>query len=235
MKRYAPLLTLAAIAVLGVGLFLFNIEVGGERQQAEVNAAAAAETPVPTGAPAEPAAATTEPAAEPAPEPPAVVEVVYAGRSSGDEVTVAVAVKDGRAVGYVCDGEQIEVWVEGTLEGDQLSLRSGDGQTTVAGTVDETAAFGNVAVAGTQWPYSAKAVEAPGGLYSGRANIRGVAARIGWIVEGDGRVTGLARAEGSQMLLPAPPLDPAAPDQVQVDGAAVTVTVIDGDATVVNR
>jgi hypothetical protein len=161
--------------------------------------------------------------------------MLYAGRSSGDEVTVAVALKDGRAVGYVCDGEQIEAWVEGTLEGERLSLQSGDGQTTVAGTVDGTAAFGTVAVAGTRWPYSAEAVEAPGGLYEGRANIRGVATRIGWIVERDGRVTGLASAEGSAEPLPAPPFDPTASDQVRMDGVAVTVTAIEGGAAVVTR
>jgi hypothetical protein len=220
-------LTLAAVAVLGVGLFLFNMEVSTEQQPAPA-AAAAPETTAP---PAE-AAPTPEPVAAPTPEPPAVAEVLWAGRSSGDEVTVAVAVKDGRAVGYVCDGEQIEAWVEGTLEGDTLSLQSADGQTTVAGSVDETAAFGTVAVAGQQWPYAAKAVEAPGGLYEGRANIRGVATRIGWIVEGDGRVTGLAQAEGSDAPLPAPPFDPTAPDQVVMDGVPVTVTAVDGTAVV---
>jgi hypothetical protein len=62
-----------------------------------------------------------------------------------------------------------------------------------------------------------------------------VATRIGWIVEGDGRVTGLARAAGSDEPLPAPPFDPAAPDRVQLDGAPIAVTALDGGATVVDR
>jgi hypothetical protein len=150
-------------------------------------------------------------------------------------VTVAVAVKDGRAVGYVCDGDEIEAWLEGTVEGTAISLRNGDGTVTVTGDLDEDAAFGDVTVDGKTWPFSAKQVDAPGGLYEGRGNVRGVATRIGWIVEGDGRVTGLARAAGSDEPLPAPPLDPAAPDRVQLDGAPIAVTVLDGGATVVDR
>ncbi|MCO1659658.1 hypothetical protein [Pseudonocardia humida] len=234
MKRYAPLLTLLAVAVLGLGLLAVN--VAGEPDGSAAPAAAAAAAPAETTAPAPPAPApTTEPAAPPAPEPPAVAEKAYAGRSSGDEVTVAVAVKDGRAVGYVCDGEEIEAWLEGTVEGDTIALRSGDGEVGVAGNLDEDAAFGDVTVNGQSWPFSAKAVQEPGGLYEGRGDVRGVATRIGWIVEGDGRVTGLARSAGSAAPQPAPPLDPNAPDRVVVDGAPITVTTIDGGDVVVGR
>ena len=69
---------------------------------------------------------------EPVAAPPVVAEKAYTGRSSGDEVSVAIAVKDGRAVGYVCDGKKIESWLEGTLAGgDQLELKSADGKVTV--------------------------------------------------------------------------------------------------------
>ena len=112
---------------------------------------------------------------------------------------------------------------------------SGDGEVAVAGTLDDTASFGEVTVKGKSWPFSAKAVEEPGGLYEGRGNVRGVATRIGWIVEGDGRVTGLQRTAGSGEPQPAPPLDPNAPGQVVVDGSPITVTTIDGGDVVVAR
>ncbi len=218
MAKHAPLLTLAAVAALGVALFAVNATGGGP----EPVAAVAAPPPAPT--------------AEPPPPPtPAVVEQAFTGRSAGDEVTVAVAVKDGRAVGYVCDGEQVEAWVEGALDGDRLWLHSADGTTTVGGTVDGTAALGTVVVGGQQWPYAAAAVEAPAGLYEGRGNIDGVAARIGWIVENDGRVTGLARVAGSDGPRPAPPFDPSAPDATLADGEPVAVTEIGGSAPVVDR
>lgn len=221
MTRYAPLLTVGAVAALGAALFFVNSAAdpaGSEVPPAAV-AAAAPETP----APPEPTAAVEES--------PAVVETVWAGRSSGNEVTVAIAVRDGRAVAYVCDGDQVEAWLEGTLTGDQLALAGADGA-ALTGTVDEAAALGSVAVGGAQWPYAAKVVQAPEGLYDGRANIDGVAARIGWIVLDD-TVTGGARAAGE--IVPAPAFDPATPDGILLDGAPVAVTVVDGASEGVAR
>ncbi|MBW0117484.1 hypothetical protein [Pseudonocardia abyssalis] len=218
MKRYAPLLTLGAVAVLGGGLLA--VDVFTDPGRAAPAAAAAPVVPEPTG---EPAAAV--------PEPPAVVESVWAGRSSGDEVTVAVAVKDGRAVAYVCDGDRVEAWLEGTLTGADLALTGADGA-VLTGTVDETAALGSVSVGAGTWPFAAKVVQAPDGLYDGRVNVDGVAVRIGW-VSVDGTVTGGARAAGE--VVAAPPLDPAAPDGVVLDGVPVTVSLVDGAAEGVAR
>jgi hypothetical protein len=227
MGKLGPLLTLAAVLVLGAGLFLLD---AGSRTGG--TPAAVAEAPAAQAA-AAPSAAAPAPTAEPAAAPAAPTEKAYAGRSSGDEVTVAVAVKDGRAVGYVCDGKKIEAWLEGTADGDKITLKSSTGKTTVDGTISDTAAFGTVAVAGKSWPYAAQAVVAPGGLYEGRANVRGVAKRIGWIVEKDGKVTGLTQVANSEDPEPAPPFDPAAPGGVQIDGVPVTVTTVAGDAKVV--
>jgi hypothetical protein len=226
MKRFAPLLTLAAVFVLGVGLFFANANsrTGGTPSVAEVPAAQAAAAPS--------AAPTTAPPAQAAPAA-APAEKAYAGRSSGDEVTVAIAIKNGRAVGYVCDGKKVEAWLEGTVQGDKLALKSASGKTTIDGTVSDAAAFGTVAVAGKSWPYAAQGVAAPAGLYEGRADVRGVATRVGWIVEGNGKVTGLAQVAGSEDPQPAPAFDPAAPGSVQIDGVPVTVTTINGDAEVV--
>ncbi|WP_300013693.1 hypothetical protein [Pseudonocardia sp.] len=222
MTRYAPLLTVGAVAVLGGALFFVN----------SVADPAAQETPAAAAAPAAPTAGV------PAPEPtaavdtaPAVVETLWAGRSSGNEVTVAIAVKDGRAVAYVCDGDQVEAWLEGTLTGDRLALSGADGA-TLDGTVDETSALGSVAVGGTSWPYAAKAVQAPDGLYDGRANIDGVATRIGWIAL-DGTVTGGGRADGE--IIEAPPFDPTAPGATVLDGVPVTVSAVDGASQGVQR
>jgi hypothetical protein len=229
MGKLGPLLTLAAVLVLGAGLFLLNAN-----SRTAGTPAAVAEAPVAQAA-AAPTAAAPAPSGAPAPAAPAApAEKAYAGRSSGDEVTVAVAVKDGRAVGYVCDGKKIEAWLEGTVDGDKITLKSASGKTTLDGTISDTAAFGTVAVAGKSWPYAAQAVVAPGGLYEGRANVRGVAKRIGWIVEKDGKVTGLTQVAGSDDAEPAPPFDPAAPNGVQLEGVPVTVTAVAGDAKVVD-
>jgi hypothetical protein len=213
MKRYAPLLTLAVVAVLAGTLLAVNIATtptAGEAAAVATTAPAAAAEPTPTP--------------EPAAAPPAVAEKVYAGRSSGNEVTVAVAVKDGKAVAYVCDGKKIEAWLQGALAGANLSLTGANGA-KITGTVDDKGSFGTVAVGGKEWPYSAKVVQAPQGLYQGRSDVRGVAAKIGWIVLPDGQV-GVATSAGTSV--PAPPLDPANLGGVVVDGSPVVVKALTG-------
>lgn len=219
MKRYAPLLTLVAVVVLGGALLTVNVLNNPANQQA-----AQVEPAPPAAPPAE---------AAPAVAPPVVAEKAYAGRSSGNEVTVAIAVKDGRAVAYVCNGKKIEAWLEGTLQGDKLQL-SGKNGASITGTVTEASTFGDVTAAGKTWPFSAKGVQAPAGLYEGRADVRGVATRIGWVVEGDGRVTG-SYTDGNGVTDTAPPLDPNNPGAVTFDGVPVTVSAIDGGDTVVAR
>lgn len=223
MRQLGPLLTLGAVAVLGAALFTAGALADPARQAPPAPvAAAAAESPPPETPPPDPAAA--EPTA--VVPPPAVVEAVWAGRSSGNEVTVAVAVRDGRAVAYVCDGEQVEAWLEGALTGDALALTGADA--VLDATVDEASALGSVTVGGVTWPFSAQVVQAPDGLYDGRANVDGVAVRIGWIAL-DGTVTGGARADGE--VVDAPAFDPTAPAATSLDGAPVTVTAVDGAST----
>lgn len=243
MKRYAPLITLLAVAVLGGALFLLNAANDPANRPA-ATAAPASATPA-----AAPTATTTVDVADlgrpapttinladlapPATPPPAIAEKAYTGRSSGNEVTVAIAVKDGRAVAYVCDGKKIEAWLEGTLSGSDVSLASADGATTITGTLDDARSLGTVTVGQKSWPYAAKAVVAPAGLYEGRANIDGVANRIGWIVLDDGGQTGANRVGGE--VQPAPALDPANLDGVTINGVKVDVTGIGGDDAVIQR
>src|SRR6185503_14032415 len=106
MSRFAPLLTLLAVAVLGGALFTLNV-VNSPANSTGTPSAATASLPPAAPPPAAPPATSAPPAAA------AVAEKAYAGRSAGNEVTVAIAVKDGRAVGYVCDGKKVEAWLEG--------------------------------------------------------------------------------------------------------------------------
>jgi hypothetical protein len=226
MKKYAPLATLVAVVLLGAGLLVANMLSNPANQTTAAPAPSAAAA----AAPGEPAAAEPAPA-EPAPVEPAVVEKAYTGRSAGNEVTVAIAVKNGKAVAYACDGKKIEAWLEGTLTGDSLSL---SGKTSsITATLDDKASFGTVTVDGKEWPFSAKGVASPAGLYEGRGNVDGVAARVGWIVQEDGSVTGVENAGGSPK--PAAPLDPTNLGATMSDGSPVTVTALDGASTVVPR
>jgi hypothetical protein len=226
MKKYAPLATLVAVVLLGAGLLVANMLSNPANQTTAAPAPSAAAA----AAPGDPAAAEPAPA-EPAPAEPAVIEKAYTGRSAGNEVTVAIAVKNGKAVAYACDGKKIEAWLEGTLTGDSLSL---SGKTSsITATLDDKASFGTVTVDGKEWPFSAKGVASPAGLYEGRGNVDGVAARVGWIVQEDGSVTGVENAGGSPK--PAAPLDPTNLGATMSDGSPVTVTALDGASTVVQR
>jgi hypothetical protein len=162
-----------------------------------------------------------------------VAEAAYTGRTAGDEVRVALAVKDGRAVAYVCDGKKVEAWFEGTLTGADLQLNAADGNPGMTGTVTDSAALGTVTVGGKDLPFAAKGVTGTAGLYEGRAAVRGVLNRIGWIVDEDGKVTGVLNVGGSRR--PAPALDPANPGATRIGGVPVTVTALDGSVPVIGR
>jgi hypothetical protein len=230
VARFAPLITLGTVAALGGGLLMVNTTVAGPPA---VTAGTAVAAPAVTAA--EPAPAATPDAVPPAPPAaaPDVAEAAYTGRSAGNEVTVALAVKDGRAVAYVCDGKKVEAWYEGTLSGADLKLSGGDGKPGITATVTETATLGTVTVGGKDLPFAAEDVAAPAGLYEGRAAVRGVLTRIGWIVDEDGKVTGVANAAGTRR--PAPTLNPADPTATKIDGVPVTVTALDGADPVTGR
>ena len=95
MRTRGPLITLVAVGVFAAIVLVVSL-VRTPAPEA-VNAAATvpplaiAETPPPT---------TTPPTTTPAP----TREAVYTGLSSGEEVTVAVAVRGEKASAYICDG-----------------------------------------------------------------------------------------------------------------------------------
>ena len=229
MKKYAPLATLVAVVLLGGGLLVANMLSNPANQTTTTAAPPSAAV---AAAPSEWASAAAAPAPESAPPAaPAVAEKAYTGRSAGNEVTVAIAVKDGKAVAYACDGKKIEAWLEGTLTGGDLALQ---GKTSsIIATTDEKATFGTITVDGKEWPFSAKGVAAPAGLYEGRGTVAKVATRVGWIVEDNGNVTGVKSANGTRE--PAPPLDPADPGATTIDGTPVAVTALDGNSEVIPR
>lgn len=218
--RRGPLLTIVAVLAVGLIVLLVNIGQGGRETGAAADTA---------GAATETQAAATEPprATTAAPEP-VVSGGVYAGRTAGRELTIAIAVSGERAVGYACDGKKIEAWLEGTLTGDQLSLNAKDG-TTAQGTVSAGEVAGTLTADGETYQFTADSAAPPSGLYEGRADVRGVAARIGWIVLPDGTQVGIASVGGDRE--PAPALDLSEPiTPVTLDGALVTVTPITGGA-----
>ncbi len=215
MARRGPLITAAVVTVLIVVL------IGANTLVARRPAAPAVVAPV---------AAPATVAAAPSTTPPSALQAVFAGRSSGNEVAVAIAVDGSRVAAYVCDGKRIEAWLQGSLTGGTITLtgRNGAGLT---GTVSGTALFGTVSAgAAGSWPFSAQQSSPPTGVYQYRKEIRGLATRIGWAVLPDG--TQLGVADSGTARAAAPRLDPAS-GAFTLEGASYTAAPVAGTDTVV--
>jgi hypothetical protein len=117
MNRRGPLITLGSVVILAV-VFLWANTVAGK----SANSTAAA---VPASS-AVPAASSAVPATSSAPAAP--LHALYAGRSSGDQVTVAIAVNGRKAAADLNSGQASEVSLQGSVHGSQVTLTGQNGE-----------------------------------------------------------------------------------------------------------
>lgn len=203
---------LAAVAILAGVMVVGYLAAPGESSVTQ-NRAAVAPAPAAVGSAS---AAPVTPVAEPS-----VAPGTYAGRTSGNQMTVAIATKDGKVAAYLCDGKSVEAWMQGTLDGRDIRLRSPKGATLTA-TIRDNAAFGTISAGGQQnLSFSADLAAAPAGLYEARSG----STRIGWIVLSDGSRVGLSQTNG--VSTPAPALDTAT-GTTTVNGSRVPATPVTG-------
>jgi hypothetical protein len=161
----------------------------------------------------------------------AAVEAVYTGRSSGNQVTLAVQTEGGKATAYLCNGRTIEAWLQGSVNGNQVTLTGNKGAGLV-GSLSGLDMFGTVtASAGVSFPFSAELSPHPAGVYQARIAVNGLATRIGWAVLPDGTQVGLAVAGTTRY--PAPPLD-LANGSFTLGGSSFKATPVAGNDTVVS-
>ena len=161
----------------------------------------------------------------------AVVHSVYAGRSSGNEVTLAVSINGDKAAAYVCNGRTAQAWLQGSVTGNHIALAGRNGA-SLTGSISGLAMFGAVTVAGNQnLPFSAELAAQPAGVYRANVTINRLATKIGWAVLPDGTQVGLAVAGGASH--PAPPLD-LSNGRFTVGGVRFMATSIAGTDTVVS-
>jgi hypothetical protein len=160
----------------------------------------------------------------------AVVESVYSGRSSGNQVTVAIATEGNKAAAYVCNGKTVEAWLQGSVNGNQLSLTGNNGA-GLTGSMSGLNLFGTVTPsAGVSFPFAAALSPHPAGVYQARIEVNGLATRIGWAVLPDGTQVGIA-VEGKAKV-PAPALN-LSNGSFTLDGSSFTASLVAGQATVV--
>ena len=218
MGQRSPLVTLAAAAVGLVVLLVVDSTQTGSSAPADTVAATPATAPATTTQP--PATEPTEP--PPRTTAPTQLTAVFTGRTKGREATLAIAVKGGRAVAYVCDGRRLEAWLTGTFTAGQLALRSRTGERLV-GTASAKAATGSFTLRGRTLTFAASPAGPPAGLYRTKNN----SSTIGWIVLPDGSQVGI---DNDGTPAPAPRLDPVS-RLASVGGAPVTASQITGDET----
>jgi serine/threonine-protein kinase len=137
--------------------------------------------------------------------------------------TLALSIKDGKAVAYFCDGKTAEAWLKGTVRNGRLDLTGKKGA-TLAGTIDTKHAKGKVTVGGRPSDFDVKTVSKPSGLYRAAADVRGAKIVGGWIVLKDGTQVGLATV-GERVTKPSE-LD-VTTGRATVDGTVVTAAPVD--------
>ncbi|TDW92156.1 hypothetical protein [Kribbella sp. VKM Ac-2566] len=224
MGRRSPLVTLAATAVGLVVLLAVNSTVTGNTDLTQTGGA----TPTPTATTTTPAATPSTTPSTPSTTPPQTATpptqptAVYVGRTTGREATVAIAVKNGRAVAYVCDGRRLEAWLTGPFRDNQVVLRSRTGERLVAA-IGAKSATGSLTLHGRTLRFAISVAGPPAGLYRSASKSR----TIGWIVLPDGSQVGV---DNDGTPAPAPRLDPER-GVASVGGVRVTAQPITGDET----
>ncbi|MEV4536025.1 hypothetical protein AB0J82_19600 [Asanoa sp. NPDC049518] len=217
MKRLGTVVTLVVGLAAGGGLFAANnalTVVAPKPASAGENKAAPA-APTPTAeAPGAPAV-TPPPARAQAQE---KITVTWGGSVRGGDASIAITVKDGVAIAYLCDGDKVEAWFQGTAVDERLALAGDEGKIT--GSFDEKRAKGTVTAGRATFTFDIGAVRKPSGLYRATAQVRNAKVRGGWIVV-EGRQVGILEVDG--VARPAPALD-LTTGTVTVDGEQVTPT-----------
>jgi hypothetical protein len=222
MKGKTPLLTLLVGLLTAIVLVIAGMNATS-KDAARKKARAAADT-----APATTPAATPTSAAPVAPATSAPpldqTRATYAGRVAGAGGTIAIAVHDGTAIAYLCDGRRIEAWLQGTANAGALTM-AGANNASLTGTFGVDKAGGTVTAAGRQWTFEVPAVTAPSGLYRAAANVAGAQVIGGWIVLADGTQVGVLDTAGEPG--PAPELNTST-GQAVVGDTTLTATPING-------
>lgn len=224
--RRGPLLTLAGGVVVAALLVGVNMMAEANDRPARKAAIittttqAAPETPGAAGGglpPTEGVAASSAAADR--------TRATFVGHVDNDAGTLAISLRDGVAIAYICDGNKVEAWLRGTAAAGRLSL-SGKNGAAITATFDATRARGKVTVIGATNTFSIGLAKKPSGLYRTAAKVRNAKVVGSWIVLPDGRQVGVL-TEGAKVG-PAPALDVAG-RTATVDGSAVTASTIDVD------
>jgi hypothetical protein len=170
--------------------------------------------------------ARQQPSPPPPPSPsiPSTVTATYASRVRDSGTVVAMTVRGGNAIAYVCDGQELEAWLRGKVYPEGLVRLQGP-KGILTGSVQGTSVVGAASLdEESLFAFRARTVQAPSGLYRATSTVRGARLVGGWIVLPGGDQVGIVSL--AQNPRPAPVLDPAA-GAVTVDGVRIPVAPAD--------
>jgi hypothetical protein len=217
MRIRGPIVTLAAVAALGVGILLVNISQQGDSSPP---ANPYAQSTTTTAAAPPPAPSTPPPQAFPA-------KADYVGKipiASG-VITLEITVQGEKAVAYACDGNTIESWLRGSAVNGVVTLANKDKTSHLDGHLQGSSVVGTLWIGAKKWDFNAAEAQPPAGLYVNED----AGVRTSWIIDGNGGVTGVQRQPGGSTR-PAPGLSL---DRTSViNGRPVVANRVDGDSNV---
>jgi hypothetical protein len=222
MKVRGPLVTLAAVAALGVGIWLIN--VSKEEPAPPAKPVAEATTTTAT-TPATAAKAPTTPPAPPAAAFPAKADYVGKIPTANGTITLDITIDGDNAIAYACDGNSIESWLRGSATNGALNLASKDKSGRLEGRLEGNAVVGTLWIGEKKWDFKANPAQPPAGLYI----YENSGVRNSWIVDENGGVTGVQRRpDGSTAPAPGLSIDRTA----VVDGQTIVATRVEGASDV---
>jgi hypothetical protein len=237
MTHRSPLVTLAGL-VVAFGIF-FGINLANSAPRQEVgegypsgSPSATEATDQPTAVPsptateaATPSASPTETATDERAGDEFPNKIVYAGRTEDGGAAIAVAVLDGQAAAYFCDGRNVESWLRGTASEGELNLRSKDGDSLEA-KLDGSKITGEIEVNDEKLDFTIGQAKRPAGLY----RAEGSSTTVGWIILSDGTQVGI-QTDGQGQSKAAPELNPDQTD-VNANGEDLTAETVEGNADI---
>ena len=220
MKIRGPLVTLAAVAVLGAGILLVNMSKEESAPQANPYSQSTTTAAVATPAPPPPAPSTPPPPAFPA-------QADYVGKipTANGTITLEITVQGDKAVAYACDGNTVESWLRGSAVNGAVSLANKDKTSRLEGHLEGNAIVGTLWIGEKKWDVNAPVAQPPAGLYV----YDNAGVRNSWIVDPNGGVTGVQRREDGSTA-PAPRL--TTDGIANVDGIEVKAIRVQGASDV---
>ena len=218
MKIRGPLVTLAAVAVLGAGILLVNMSK--EESAPQANPYSQSTTTAAVATPAPPPPSTPPPPAFPA-------QADYVGKipTANGTITLELTVQGDKAIAYACDGNTVESWLRGSAGNGVVSLANKVKTSRLEGHLEGNAIVGTLWIGEKKWDFNAPVAQPPAGLYV----YDNAGVRNSWIVDPNGGVTGVQRREDGSTA-PAPRL--TTDGIANVDGIEVKAIRVQGDSDV---